>query len=93
LTVCCSCRACATSDHSAEGLRLLESNRRASAVTVWGTMSRRVKTRLSRARLERRDGLYERAGVVTGAAFTFGAERCDRLVAAVLSRLRGELLG
>jgi hypothetical protein len=42
----------------------------------------------ARARL--RDGLYERAGAVAGAAFTFGAERCDRVVAAVLSRLTGE---
>jgi hypothetical protein len=32
----------------------------------------------------------ERAGAVAGAAFTFGAERCDRVVAAVLSRLTGE---
>jgi hypothetical protein len=29
-------------------------------------------------------------GAVAGAAFTFGAERCDRVVAAVLSRLTGE---
>jgi RNA polymerase sigma-70 factor (ECF subfamily) len=49
-----------------------------------------VKTRLSRARARLRDGLYERAGAVAGAAFTFGAERCDRVVAAVLTRLRGE---
>jgi hypothetical protein len=33
-------------------------------------------------------GLVE-GGAVAGSAFTFGAERCDRVVAAVLSRLRG----
>jgi hypothetical protein len=33
------------------------------------------------------DRLYERAGAVASAAFTFGAERCDRVVAAVLQRL------
>ena len=49
-----------------------------------------VKTRLSRARLGLRDQLYERAGAVASSAFTFGAERCDRIVAAVLPRLVGK---
>jgi RNA polymerase sigma-70 factor, ECF subfamily len=52
-----------------------------------------VKTRLSRARLRLREELYERAGVVAGDAFTFGAERCDRIVAAVLPRLTGAPTG
>jgi len=43
--------------------------------------------RLLRARTRLRDGLYERAGAVASDAFTFGAERCDRIVATVLSRL------
>lgn len=48
-----------------------------------------VKTRLHRARSMLREQLYQ---TVDGAAlyvFPFGAERCDRLVAAVLQRLRG----
>jgi len=48
------------------------------------------QTRLSRARLRLRDGLYERAGAVASDAFTFGATRCDRIVAAVLPRLVGK---
>ena len=52
-----------------------------------------MKTRLSRARLRLREELYERAGVVAGDAFTFGAERCDRIVAAVLPLLTGEPTG
>jgi hypothetical protein len=52
-----------------------------------------VKTRLSRARLRLRDRLYERAGAVASTAFAFGNDRCDRVVAAVLSRLVGASTG
>jgi RNA polymerase sigma-70 factor (ECF subfamily) len=64
-----------------------------STAKCLGVSEEVVKTRLSRARLKLRDGLYERAGVVAGTAFTFGAERCDRIVAAVLPRLIGEPRG
>jgi RNA polymerase sigma-70 factor, ECF subfamily len=74
-------------------LREVEGLSTATTAECLGVSEEVVKTRLSRARLKLRDGLYERAGVVTGAAFTFGAERCDRLVAAVLSRLLGAPLG
>ena len=47
-----------------------------------------VKTRLHRARVMLRDAFYARAGVALHATFTFGAQRCDRLVARVMSELR-----
>jgi DNA-directed RNA polymerase specialized sigma24 family protein len=71
-------------------LREVEGLSTATTAECLGVSEEVVKTRLSRARLKLRDGLYERAGVVTSAAFTFGAERCDRIVAAVLPRLIGE---
>jgi RNA polymerase sigma-70 factor (ECF subfamily) len=48
-----------------------------------------VKTRLSRARALLRDALYQRAGLVAAEAFAFDGARCDRIVAAVLARIRG----
>src|SRR5262244_1054858 len=70
-------------------LREVEGLSTATTAECLGVSEEVVKTRLSRARLKLRDGLYERAGVVASAAFTFGAERCDRVVAAVLPRLIG----
>lgn len=46
-----------------------------------------AKTRLHRARTLLRDDLYQRAGVVSGAAFPFEAPRCDRMVAGVFERI------
>jgi RNA polymerase sigma-70 factor (ECF subfamily) len=46
-----------------------------------------VKTRLHRARALLRDAIERRMGEHLGATFEFGAERCDRVVAAVLERL------
>lgn len=46
-----------------------------------------VKTRLHRARRQLRRQLDNALGTAVKDAFTFGAERCDRLVAAVLLRL------
>ena len=71
-------------------LREVEGLSTATTAECLGVSEEVVKTRLSRARARLRDGLYERAGAVAGAAFTFGAERCDRVVAVVLARLRGE---
>ena len=70
-------------------LREVEDLSTATTAECLGVSEEVVKTRLSRARLRLRDGLYERAGVVAASAFTFGNERCDRIVAAVLPRLIG----
>jgi len=47
-----------------------------------------VKTRLHRARAMLRDWLFQHVDGATLDAFRFGAERCDRLVAAVLDQIR-----
>lgn len=46
-----------------------------------------VKTRLHRARGMLRDALFRRVGVGLHSTFTFGALRCDRLVARVMSEI------
>jgi RNA polymerase sigma-70 factor (ECF subfamily) len=46
-----------------------------------------VKTRLHRARASLRAAIENRVGEQMQNAFTFGNERCDRVVAAVLARL------
>lgn len=46
-----------------------------------------VKTRLRRARALLREDLFERAGLSACSVFSFQGDRCDRIVAAVLSRL------
>jgi RNA polymerase sigma-70 factor (ECF subfamily) len=46
-----------------------------------------VKTRLHRARAMLRDALYRRAGAGLRDAFGFGAQRCDRVVAAVMASI------
>lgn len=48
-----------------------------------------VKTRLHRARQQLRRELDQALGADVKQVFTFGFERCDRLVAAVLRRLEG----
>lgn len=47
-----------------------------------------VKTRLHRARTMLRDALYRRAGVGLQTIFSFGAQRCDRVVAKVMEQIR-----
>ena len=47
-----------------------------------------VKTRLHRARTMLRDALYERAGLGLQTIFSFGAQRCDRVVARVMDEIR-----
>ena len=71
-------------------LREVEGLSTATTAECLGVSEEVVKTRLSRARLRLRDGLYERAGAQASSAFTFGAERCDRIVAAVMTRLVGK---
>ena len=46
-----------------------------------------VKTRLSRARSAIRRELFEQAGMAASNTFRFLRPRCDRVVAAVLSRI------
>lgn len=46
-----------------------------------------VKTRLHRARAMLRDALFRRAGTRLTNAFTFGAQRCDRVVANVMAEI------
>ena len=71
-------------------LREVEGLSTATTAECLGVSEEVVKTRLSRARVRLRDGLYERAGALASAAFTFGGDRCDRLVATVLPRLIAE---
>lgn len=47
-----------------------------------------VKTRLHRARTMLRDALYRRAGLGLQQIFSFGAQRCDRVVARVMDEIR-----
>jgi RNA polymerase sigma-70 factor (ECF subfamily) len=46
-----------------------------------------VKTRLHRARASLREAIEDRVGEQMKNAYTFGNERCDRVVAAVLAQL------
>ena len=54
----------------------------------FGVAEEVVKTRLHRARALLRTELEERIGAQLDEAYAFGAERCDRVVAAVLAHLR-----
>ena len=47
-----------------------------------------VKVRLHRARAQLRKHIYEQTGAATAEAFQFLGARCDRLVSAVLERIR-----
>ncbi len=47
-----------------------------------------VKTRPHRARTMLRDALYRRAGLGLQTIFSFGAQRCDRVVARVMEEIR-----
>ncbi len=68
-------------------LREVEGLSTADAAASLGVSEDVVKTRLSRARAQLRRELFERAGLVRRDAFPFHAQRCDRVVAAVLARL------
>jgi RNA polymerase sigma-70 factor, ECF subfamily len=68
-------------------LRDVEGLSTADTAQVLGVSDDVVKTRLSRARAALRRDLLERAGVAASNAFSFHQRRCDRVVAAVLSRI------
>lgn len=71
-------------------LREVEGLSTAEAAAALGVTEQVVKTRLFRARELLRDGLIARAGRAVNDVFTFQAPRCDRVVAAVLARIKNQ---
>jgi RNA polymerase sigma-70 factor (ECF subfamily) len=69
-------------------LREIEGLSTAETADCLGTSEDVVKTRLHRARTMLRDNIYKRAGLAFDGLFTFGQARCDRVVAAVMERIR-----
>lgn len=72
-------------------LRELEGLDTKEVSAALGIREEAVKTRLHRARAALRDELYARIGAAALPPFRFDGERCDRLVAAVLSRIAGTM--
>ena len=68
-------------------LREIEGMTTEETAAVLGVEIDVVKTRLHRARAALRSAIENRVGEQMQSAFTFGNERCDRVVAAVLARL------
>jgi RNA polymerase sigma-70 factor (ECF subfamily) len=68
-------------------LRQVEGLSTAETAQVLGLTEDAVKTRFSRARSALQRDLLARADAATASAFTFGHERCDRIVESVMARL------
>ena len=68
-------------------MREVEGMSTSEAATVLDVEPEVIKTRLHRARASLRAALENRVGEQMQNAYTFGNERCDRVVAAVLARL------
>lgn len=68
-------------------LRHVQGMSTAEVAEALGVNEAVVKTRLSRARRALRRDLLEHAGIATGNTFRFLGARCDRVVAAVMSRI------
>jgi len=68
-------------------LREVEGLSTSEASETLGISEDLVKQRLHRARTQLRDNLYRRAGVTLESLYAFGNARCDRVVAAVMTRL------
>lgn len=68
-------------------LREVEGMTTAQVAEILGVEPDVVKTRLHRARRALRGAIENRVGEEMKSAYSFGNERCDRVVAAVLSRL------
>ena len=68
-------------------LRQVEALSTAETAAVLGLSEDAVKTRFSRARSALQRDLLLRTDAAAATAFTFGNERCDRIVAAVLARI------
>ena len=71
-------------------LRDVEGLSTAEVANSLGLSEENVKTRLHRARAALRRELVQQAGAEARTAFAFQAPRCDRVVAAVLSRILPE---
>ncbi len=69
-------------------LREVEGLNTAETAECLGVTEETVKTRLHRGRALLREELFERAGIATSYAFEFHLSRCDRVVSAVLERIR-----
>ena len=69
-------------------LRQVQGMSTAETAEVLGLSEDVVKTRFSRARAALQRDLLARTGAAASTAFTFGQERCDRLVARVLDAIR-----
>jgi RNA polymerase sigma-70 factor (ECF subfamily) len=69
-------------------LREIEGLTTSEAAACLGVSEELIKTRLHRARTILRDNLYRRAGLSFESLFTFGRERCDRLVTRVMREVR-----
>jgi RNA polymerase sigma-70 factor (ECF subfamily) len=70
-------------------LREVEGLSTAETAECLGVTEDVIKTRLSRARAALRRELFERAGMAASNAFRFERPRCDRVVAAVMTRIGG----
>lgn len=68
-------------------LRQVEGLTTAETADVLGVSEDVVKTRFSRARHALQQNILARTGEASAQAFTFGQQRCDRVVAGVLARL------
>jgi RNA polymerase sigma-70 factor, ECF subfamily len=68
-------------------LRDVEGLSTAETAQVLGISEELAKQRLHRARTQLRENLYRRAGITLASIFTFGNERCDRVVASVMGQL------
>jgi RNA polymerase sigma-70 factor, ECF subfamily len=68
-------------------LREVEGLSTTESADVLGVREDVIKTRLHRARGMLRQELFERVGASSSGAFTFGAARCDRIVARVFAAL------
>ena len=69
-------------------LRELEEMSTLETAEALGVTEEVVKTRLHRARAMLQSNLYSRVGASTPDAFEFHLSRCDRVVSAVLSRIK-----
>jgi len=70
-------------------MRQVEGMSTAETAEVLGVSEDVVKTRFSRARQTIQRDLLDRMGSAAGTAFTFGQNRCDRVVEIVLGRIAG----
>jgi RNA polymerase sigma-70 factor (ECF subfamily) len=68
-------------------MREVEGMSTSEAAAVLDVEPEVIKTRLHRARAALRGAIESRVGEQMQNAYTFGNERCDRVVAAVLARL------